>query len=147
MRLAMASIGIAAILSLSGVVTAEACIGEAPPSWERLRVEGGPALIIGRVATVARTPEPKRTDYFEVWEDTAVIRRVEFVQGDAKAEYTVTAVGDYSRLREGPMFCADRMALKPGELIVGYERADGSLRVVESHQIPEDIRPRLEAYR
>ena len=102
-------------------------------------------MIIGRVAQVTRNLEARRTDYFEMWDATAIIRPVDTLQGQSRARYDVTAVGEVVRLKDGPMFCADRMALEPGDLVFGYERPDGSLRIVEPHQIPERLRPRFEA--
>ncbi len=103
-------------------------------------------MVIGRVVSVTRATEPVRTEYFEIWNETAVIAPIETVQGTAQTEYAVTAVGDYAELKPGPMFCGDRMTLEPGQIVFGYEGRNGSLEVLKSYALPADLRARLEAY-
>jgi hypothetical protein len=122
-----------------------ACIAEAPPPWEQLLANGGPAVVIGRVVEVRRAPEPRSNGSFEMWDDTATIHSIDAVRGEPAATYAVTAVGDFTRLRDGPTFCADRMTLVPGDIVLGYERPNGTLRVVEPHQVPDFLRVRVEA--
>ena len=122
-----------------------ACVAEAPPPWERLFADRGPTVVIGRVIEVRRAAEPRSNGSFEMWDDTATIRSIDAVQGEPAATYAVTAVGEVTRLRDGPMFCADRMTLSPGDVVLGHERPDGSLRVVQPDQIPDFLRVRVEA--
>lgn len=105
-------------------------------------------MIIGRVASVTVENEPKQKGSLLVTYGTARIERLEAVQGETEASYEVTDAVQAERLPgSDAMVCVDFLRVEAGDIVFGLERPDRSLRIFEPHQIPEDLRPRLEAYR
>lgn len=140
-----------AILPLAGALSlmatsAWACTLPPPPHWPSLLSDSGPAMAIVRVVKIERAEAPRVTDYFETWNYTATVRPINVLQGSPKSEYTVVGVGEVQRLKDGPMFCADRMTLAVGDIRFGYETADGGLNILEPQHIPDQFVSRLEAF-
>ncbi len=138
---------IALALAALGATPAYACLPEAPPHWESIFIENGPAVAIVRIVKMERAEEARVTEYFESWDYTATARVLDVIQATPKREYPVIAVGESRRLRDGPMYCADRMTLNVGEVHFGYERPDGSLRIYPSAYIPPEYSARVEAFK
>ena len=105
-------------------------------------------LFIGRVTTVERLPEPRRTATLKVTESKATIQRLEAVQGQPKPTYTLTAAESVRRLDDyAGMVCVDFQRVKVGDLVFGMEVPNGAVRLFEPQQIPPEFTSRIEAYR
>ena len=139
---------IAFAVAALGAAPAWACLPEPPPHWPSLLRADGPVLFIGRVTTVERLPEPRRTATLEVTESKATIQRLEAVQGQPKPTYTLTAAESVRRLDDyAGMVCVDFQRVKVGDLVFGMEVPNGAVRLFEPQQVPPEFTSRIEAYR
>ncbi|WP_297799059.1 hypothetical protein [uncultured Brevundimonas sp.] len=133
-----------AVAALFAASEAAACLPEEPPVWSDLFSENGPPIAIVRTARLVRTETPRFDEYFEIWDDTATVQVLDVIQGRPKAEYSITAVGDYKRrIDSRMMFCWDRMDLELGEVAFGFERSDGSFRTFYAPRIPAEYHDRI----
>ncbi len=139
---------IAFALAALGAAPAWACIPEPPPHWPSLLRADGPALFIGRVTTVERLQVPRRTATIEITESKATIARLEAVQGQPKPTYDLTAAESVRRLDDyAGMVCVDFQRVKVGDLVLGMEVPNGTVRLFEPQQVPPEFTSRIEAYR
>ena len=139
---------IAFALATLGAAPARACIPEPPPHWPSILRADGPALFVGRVTTVERLPEPRRTATLAVTESKATIELLEAVRGQPKPTYALTAAESVRRLDAyDGMVCVDFQHLKAGDLVLGMEAPKGAVRIFEPQQIPSEFTSRIEAYR
>lgn len=139
---------IAFALAALGVAPARACLPDPPPHWPSLLRADGPALFIGRVTTVERLPEPRRTAALEITESKATITRLEIVQGQPQATYALTAAESVRRLNDYTgMVCVGFQRVTVGDLVFGMETPNGAVRLFEPQQVPPEFTSRIEAYR
>ncbi|MGI4818105.1 MAG: hypothetical protein ACRYFE_06255 [Janthinobacterium lividum] len=120
-----------------------ACIPEAPAPLENLFSEDGPPSAVVRVVRMERAEEPKVTEFFKSWNYTATVRPIVALKGAPKRDYDIVLVGDYIRLKDGPMFCPDRMNINVGDVVFGFERPDGSLRTYPLSVLAGEYRDRV----
>ena len=135
-----------ALAALFASVPASACTLEAPIAWGSTFAPGGPAMFVGRVASVDVQPTARRTRWFEVTYALATVERVRTLQGDPGERYTVEGATNVQVLEQGgPRWCGDRMFLETGQTVLGIERRDGSIRALTDWEsAPDELKALIE---
>lgn len=103
--------------------------------------------MIVRVTRIDIAEVPRVFPTSEVFYETVTVELVQVLQGSPYEKYQITQPHSWRPLPDEWMRCIPwRVDLSVGDLVVAYERRDGTLDIPQPYHVPADLKAVLETH-